>query len=77
MKHAFENIEVKRDAGIHPYAELSKNGLLKRGYSVECVGRYLDLPYETHVAIEDALMETEIAVRLGLFDCAAVCWWIW
>ena len=58
---------------IHPYAELTKNGLLKHGYSVECVGRYLGLPHETHVAIEDALMETEIAVRLGLFDCAAVC----
>ena len=58
---------------MHPYAELTKNGLLKRGYSVECVGRYLGLPHETHVAIEDALMETEIAVKLGLFDCASAC----
>ena len=58
---------------IHPHVELTRNGLLKRGYSVECVGRYLGLPHETHAAIEDALMETEIAVRLGLFDCAAVC----
>ena len=58
---------------IHPHAELTKNGLLKRGYSVECVGRYLGLPHETHVAIEDALMETEIADKLGLFDCATEC----
>jgi len=58
---------------IHPYAELTRGGVLKRGYSVECVGRYLGLPHETHVAIEDAQMETEIAVRLGLFDCASVC----
>jgi len=58
---------------LHPHIELTRGGLLKRGYSVECVGRYLGLPHETHVAIEDAQMETEIAARLGLFDCAAVC----
>lgn len=58
---------------LHPNIELTRNGVLKRGYSVDCVGRYLGLPHETHVAIEDAQMETEIAVRLGLFDCAAVC----
>ena len=58
---------------MHPYIELTQGGVLKRGYSVECVGRYLGLPHETHVAIEDAQMEAEIAVRLGLFDCAAVC----
>jgi hypothetical protein len=58
---------------LHPHVELTRGGVLKRGYGVECVGRYLGLPHETHVAIEDALMETEIAVRLGLFDCAAVC----
>jgi DNA polymerase III epsilon subunit-like protein len=58
---------------LHPYIELTKGGVLKRGYSVECIGRYLGLPHETHVAIEDAQMETEIALRLGLFDCAAVC----
>jgi len=58
---------------LHPHVELTRGGVLKRGYSVECVGRYLGLPHETHVAIEDAQMETEIAVRLGLFDCAAVC----
>jgi len=58
---------------FHPYVELTKGGLLKRCYSVDCVGRYLGLPHETHVAIEDALMETEIAARLGLFGCAAVC----
>jgi len=52
---------------FHPHAELTRGGVLKRGYSVDCVGRYLGLPSETHVAIEDALMETEIAVRLGLF----------
>ena len=58
---------------LHPHIELTWGGLLKRGYSVECVGQYLGLPHETHVAIEDAQMETEIAVRLGLFDLAAVC----
>jgi len=58
---------------LHPHSELTRGGILKRGYSVDCVGRYLGLPHETHVAIEDALMETEIAVRLGLFDCASVC----
>jgi hypothetical protein len=58
---------------LHPHVELTRGGVLKRGYSVECVGRYLGLPRETHVAIEDAQMETEIAVRLGLFDCATVC----
>ena len=58
---------------LHPNIELTRGGILKRGYSVECVGRYLGLPHETHVAIEDAQMETEIAVRLGLFSCAAVC----
>jgi hypothetical protein len=58
---------------LHPHIELTRNGTLKRGYSVECVGRYLGLPHETHVAIEDAQMETEIAVRLGLFDRATVC----
>ncbi|MDR0671757.1 MAG: hypothetical protein LBF64_05530 [Oscillospiraceae bacterium] len=58
---------------LHPHIELTRGGLLKRGYSVECVGRYLGLPHETHVAVEDAQMETEIAVRLGLFDIAAVC----
>ncbi|MDR1657026.1 MAG: hypothetical protein LBT47_05655 [Deltaproteobacteria bacterium] len=57
---------------FHPYIELTKKGLLKSGYSVDCVGRYLGLPHETHVAIEDAQMETIIAFRLGLFDCAAV-----
>ncbi|GHV54661.1 hypothetical protein FACS1894216_15130 [Synergistales bacterium] len=25
---------------IHPHIELTRNGILKRGYSVECVGRY-------------------------------------
>ena len=58
---------------MHPYIELTRGGILKRGYSVECVGCYLGLPHETHVAIEDAQMETEIAVRLGLFGCASVC----
>jgi hypothetical protein len=58
---------------LHPHIELTRAGLLKRGYSVECVGRYLGLPHETHVAIEDAQMETQIAVKLGLFDCAAAC----
>ncbi|MDR1532084.1 MAG: hypothetical protein LBS62_07860 [Clostridiales bacterium] len=58
---------------LYPYVELTRGGVLKRGYSVECVGRYLGLPHETHVALEDAQMETEIAVRLGLFDRAAVC----
>jgi len=58
---------------LHPYIELTRGGLLKRGYSVDCVGRYLGLPHETHVAIEDALMETEIAARLELFSCATVC----
>lgn len=58
---------------LHPHIELTRGGILKRGYSVECVGQYLGLPHETHVAIEDAQMETEIAARLGLFDCAAVC----
>jgi hypothetical protein len=58
---------------LHPHIELTRGGVLKRGYSVECVGRYLGLPHETHVAIEDAQMETEIAVKLGLFDYAAVC----
>ena len=58
---------------LHPHIELTRGGILKRGYSVECVGRYLGLPHETHVAIEDAQMETEIAIRLGLFDCAALC----
>jgi len=58
---------------LHPHIELTRGGILKRGYSVDCVGRYLGLPHETHVAIEDAQMETEIAVRLGLFSCAAVC----
>ena len=58
---------------LYPYCELTRNGLLKRGYSVECVGRYLGLGQETHVAIEDALMEIEIAVRLGLFSRAAAC----
>jgi len=58
---------------LHPHTELTRSGVLKRGYSVECVGRYLGLPHETHVAVEDALMETEIAVRLGLFGCASVC----
>ena len=45
---------------------------MKRGYSVDSVGRYLGLPHETHVAIEDAQMEVEIAVRLGLFERANV-----
>jgi hypothetical protein len=58
---------------FHPHIEKTRGGVLKRGYSVECVGRYLGLPHETHVAIEDAQMETEIAVRLGLFDLATVC----
>jgi len=58
---------------LHPYIELTRGGLLKRGYSVECVGRYLGLAHETHVAIEDAQMETEIAVRLGLLDRATIC----
>ena len=58
---------------LHPHIELTRSGILKRGYSVECVGCYLGLPQETHVAIEDAQLETEIAVRLGLFDCASVC----
>jgi hypothetical protein len=58
---------------LHPHGELTRGGVLKRGYSVECVGRYLGLPHETHVAIEDAQMEVEIAARLGLFDCAAIC----
>jgi len=58
---------------LHPNIELTRGGVLKRGYSVDCVGRYLGLPHETHVAVEDALMETEIAVRLGLFGCASVC----
>ncbi|MCL1859347.1 MAG: hypothetical protein FWF92_08955 [Oscillospiraceae bacterium] len=58
---------------FHPHIELTRGGILKRGYSVDCVGRYLGLPRETHVAIEDAQMETEIAVRLGLFNCASVC----
>ena len=58
---------------LHPHIELTRSGVLKRGYSVECVGRYLGLPHETHVAIEDAQMETEIAVRLGLFSRASVC----
>ena len=57
---------------LHPHIELTRGGILKRGYSVECVGRYLGLPHETHVAVEDALMETEIAARLGLFGCAPV-----
>jgi hypothetical protein len=58
---------------LHPHIELTRGGILKRGYSVDCVGRYLGLPRETHVAIEDAQMETEIAVRLGLFERAAAC----
>ena len=58
---------------FHPHIELTRSGILKRGYSVDCVGRYLGLPRETHVAIEDAQMETEIAVRLGLFSKASVC----
>jgi len=58
---------------LHPHIELTRGGLLKRGYSVECVGRYLGLPHETHVAVEDAQMETEIAVQLGLFSRASVC----
>ena len=58
---------------VHPYVELTKGGLLKRGYSVECVGQYLGMPHETHVAIEDAQMETKIAARLGLFSRATVC----
>ena len=58
---------------LHPYIELTQSGILKRGYSVECVGQYLGLPRETHVAIEDALMETEIAVRLELFSRATIC----
>ena len=58
---------------LHPHSELTRGGVLKRGYSVDCVGRYLGLPHETHVAVEDAQMETEIAVRLGLFGCATVC----
>jgi len=58
---------------LHPQSSLTRGGVLKRGYSVECVGRYLGLPHETHVAIEDAQMETEIAIRLGLFGCASVC----
>ena len=58
---------------LHPHSELTKSGVLKRGYSVDCVGRYLGLPHETHVAVEDAQMETEIAVRLGLFNRASVC----
>ena len=53
---------------FHPHVELTRGGILKRGYSVDCVGRYLGLSSETHVAIEDAQMETEIAVRLGLFE---------
>jgi hypothetical protein len=32
------------------------------------VGYYLNLPTETHVAIEDAILEMEIANRLGLFN---------
>jgi hypothetical protein len=55
---------------LHPHIQLTRGGFLKSGYSVECVGRYLGLPHETHVAIEDAQMETEIAVRLGLFKSA-------
>ena len=31
------------------------------------------IPHETHVAIEDAQMGTEIALRLMLLDCAAIC----
>ncbi|GHV57775.1 hypothetical protein FACS1894216_22340 [Synergistales bacterium] len=58
---------------LHPHIELTRSGILKRGYSVECIGRYLGLPHETHVAIEDAQMETEIALRLGLFECATIC----
>ena len=58
---------------IYPYIELTRGGILKRGYSVDCVGQYLGLPHETHVAVEDALMETEIAARLELFSCASVC----
>ena len=58
---------------FHPHVELTRNGLLKRGYGVDCVSRYLGLPHETHVAIEDAQMETEIAIHLGLFEIASVC----
>jgi hypothetical protein len=58
---------------FHPDIELTQSGILKRGYSVDCVGRYLGLPKETHVAIEDAQMETEIAVRLKLFSKSSVC----
>jgi hypothetical protein len=52
---------------VHPGAELTSNGLLKCCYSVDCVGCYLGLPRETHVAIEDATLETQIAIKLGLF----------
>jgi DNA-binding XRE family transcriptional regulator len=58
---------------INPYVELTCSGVLKTGYSVDCVGRYLGLPQETHVAIEDAQMETEIAIRLKLFNYASEC----
>ena len=56
---------------LYPDAALTRGGLLKRGYSVDCVGRYLGLPRETHIAVEDAQMETEIALKLGLFDYAS------
>jgi DNA polymerase III epsilon subunit-like protein len=55
---------------LYPGVELTRGGLLKRNYSVECVGRYLGLPHETHVAVEDAQMEMEIAIRLGLLNSA-------
>jgi hypothetical protein len=58
---------------LHPHIELTRKGILKRGYSVECVGRYLGRPHETHVSIEDAELETEIATRLGLFEHAVEC----
>jgi len=58
---------------LYPDAELTYGGILKRGYSVDNVGRYLGLQPETHVAIEDVQMEIIIAERLGLFDRATEC----
>jgi hypothetical protein len=53
---------------VHPGARVTGTGVLGCCYKADDVGRYLGLPPETHVAIEDAWLEAEIAMKLGLFE---------
>ena len=57
---------------VHPGARLTGTGVLASHYKADDVGLYLGLPQETHVAVEDALLETEIALRLGLFNACGL-----